>query len=586
MFRQITDPIAGSLVLSAVVAALPLVVLFLMIGVFRVKAPKAVFAALLLSIVLAVAGWKMPLGQALSGTAEGIVFGLFPILWILVNALWVYRLTVATPWFEVLGQTIRSVSRDHRVLAILIAFAFGALLEALAGFGAPVAIAAAMLIAAGMKPLKSAVVALIANTAPVAFGAMGAPIIALNGVTKIPVDTLAKMAGREGIIALVVPLLLVFIVDGRRGVRQTWPVAVVAGVVFSLSQFFVSNYMAFALTDVVASVVTMAVIVAMMRFWQPVQTIGSSEVTQETAADLLVPAGASAGRSGATIGGSARYSASRSVTEAVAGAATAGTGANTANPEADSTTRPCGRHILMAVAPYLIIIVVFSIAQIPSVATWLTDNVGRSFRWPFLDVVNTHGKAVAAQKFTFNQTTGTLLLVSGLATMALYKVSALKGWRIYKEGVHALRWTIVTVALMLALSYVMNLSGQTTTMGLALAATGAAFAVLSPVIGWIGTALTGSDTSSNALFGNLQVTAATQTGLSPVLMAVSNSTAGALGKMVSLQNLAVAAAAAALAGGENILFRKMLWWSMALLALLAAFILLQSTSILGWMVPS
>ena len=198
----------------------------------------------------------------------------------------------------------------------------------------------------------------------------------------------------------------------------------------------------------------------------------------------------------------------------------------------------------------------------------------------------THGKDVAAEKFTFNQTTGTLLLISGLATMGLYKVNARKGWQIYKEGVHALRWTIVTVALMLALSYVMNLSGQTTTMGLALAATGAAFAVLSPVIGWIGTALTGSDTSSNALFGNLQVTAAAQAHLSPVLMAVSNSTAGALGKMVSLQNLAVAAAAAALAGGENILFRKMLWWSMALLALLAAFILLQSTSILGWMVPA
>jgi lactate permease len=586
MFRQITDPIAGSLVLSAIVAALPLVVLFLMIGVFRVKAPKAVFAALVLSVVLAVLGWKMPLGQALSGTAEGIAFGLFPILWILVNALWVYRLTVATPWFEVLGQTIRSVSRDHRVLAILIAFAFGALLEALAGFGAPVAIAAAMLIAAGMKPLKAAVVALIANTAPVAFGAMGAPIIALNGVTKIPVDTLAKMAGREGIIALVVPLVLVYIVDGRRGVRQTWPVAVVAGVVFALSQFFVSNYMAFALTDVIASVVTMGVIVAMMRFWQPAAIIGSSEVTAQAQAKLLVPAGAVAGLAGAATAGSARYSASRSVTEAVAGAATAGTGEGAASPEAESTDRPSGRHILMAVAPYLIIVVVFSIAQIPSVATWLTDHVGRSFRWPTLNVVNAHGKDVAAEKFTFNQTTGTLLLISGLATMALYKVKTGKGWRIYKEGVYALRWTIVTVALMLALSYVMNLSGQTTTMGLALAATGAAFAVLSPVIGWIGTALTGSDTSSNALFGNLQVTAAAQTHISPVLMAVSNSTAGALGKMVSLQNLAVAAAAAALAGGENILFRKMLWWSMALLALLAAFILLQSTSILGWMVPA
>jgi lactate permease len=589
MFRQITDPIAGSLVLSAIVAAVPLIVLFLMIGVFRVKAPKAVFVALILSIVLAVVGWKMPVGQALSGTAEGIAFGLFPILWILVNALWVYRLTVATPWFEVLGQTIRSVSRDHRVQAILIAFAFGALLEALAGFGAPVAIAAAMLIAAGMKPLKSAIVALIANTAPVAFGAMGAPIIALNGVTKIPVDTLAKMAGREGIIALVVPLLLVFIVDGRRGVRQTWPVAVVAGVVFSLSQFFVSNYMAFALTDVVASVVTMAVIVGMMRFWQPAQIIGSTEVDDEAQATLLVPVDAAAGAAGATMGSSPRYSATRSVTEAVAGAATAGTGGvvgKAANPGVEDTARPSGRHILMAVAPYLIIIVVFSIAQIPSVADWLTANVGHSFRWPPLNVVSSHGKAVAAEKFTINQTTGTLLLLSGLATMALYKVSALKGWRIYKEGVHALRWTIVTVSLMLALSYVMNLSGQTTTMGLALAATGAAFAVLSPVIGWIGTALTGSDTSSNALFGNLQVTAATQTGLSPVLMAVSNSTAGALGKMVSLQNLAVAAAAAALVGGENILFRKMLWWSMALLALLAAFILLQSTSILSWMVPS
>jgi lactate permease len=585
MFRQITDPIAGSLVLSALCAALPLFLLFVLIGIFRVKAPKAVLCSLLLSIVLAVVGWKMPVGQALSGTAEGIAFGLFPILWILVNALWVYRLTVATPWFEVLGQTIRSVSRDHRVLAILIAFAFGALLEALAGFGAPVAIAAAMLIAAGMAPLKSAVVALIANTAPVAFGAMGAPIIALNGVTKIPVDTLAKMAGREGIIALVVPLLLVYIVDGRRGVKQTWPVAVVAGVVFSLSQFFASNYMAFALTDVVASVVTMGVIVGMMRLWQPAQIIGSTEITDEAQATLLVPVEAAAGVAGATIGNTPRYSASRSVTEAVAGAATAGTGGKAANPDVENTARPSGRHILMAVAPYLIIIVVFSIAQIPSVANWLTANVGRSFRWPPLNVVNSHGKAVAAEKFTVNQTTGTLLLLSGLATMALYKVSAVKGWRIYKEGVYALRWTIVTVSLMLALSYVMNLSGQTTTMGLALAATGAAFAVLSPVLGWIGTALTGSDTSSNALFGNLQVTAATQTHLSPVLMAVSNSTAGALGKMVSLQNLAVAAAAAALVGGENILFRKMLWWSLALLALLAAFILLQTTSILSWMVP-
>lgn len=585
MFRQILDPIAGSLVLSALCAALPLVLLFVLIGGFRVKAPKAAFVSLVLSIVLAVFGWKMPVGQALSSTAEGIAFGLFPILWILVNALWVYRLTVATPWFEVMGQTIRSISRDHRILAILIAFGFGALLEALAGFGAPVAIAAAMLIAAGMKPLKSAMVALVANTAPVAFGAMGAPIIALAGVTGLNQETLAQMAGRQGIIALVVPLVLVYIVDGRRGLKQTWPVALVAGFVFSISQFVASNYMAFALTDVIAAVATVAAVMGMLAFWQPAQTIGSDAADDQLQAPVLAGAG-----KGAAVG-TARYSASRSVTEAVAGAATA-RGArsadDTAVPPAEDNSRPSGGHILMATAPYLIIIAVFTIAQIPAVKAWLSANGSYVIKsWPGLDVQTASGQQPSAMKFTFDHIKGigTMLFISGLATMALYKVSIAKGARIYKEGVYALRWTIVTVCLMLALAYVMNLSGQTTTLGVALAATGGFFAVLSPVIGWIGTALTGSDTSSNALFGQLQVSAAHQSGLDPVLMAVSNSTSGALGKMVSLQNLAVAAAAASLAGGENILFRKMLWPSLALLALLAGFIFLQSTSVLGWMVP-
>ncbi len=588
MFRQITDPIAGSLVLSALCAALPLVVLFLLIGVFRVKAPKAVFASLILAIVLAVVGWKMPLGQALSGTVEGLAFGFFPILWILINALWVYRLTVATPWFAVLGQTIRSVSKDHRILAILIAFGFGALLEALAGFGAPVAIAAAMLIAAGMKPLKSAIVALIANTAPVAFGAMGAPIIALAGVTGLNVNKLAAMAGRQGIIALIVPLLLVFIVDGRRGLKQTWPVAVVAGLVFSLSQYAVSNFGAIELTDVVASVVTVAAVMVMLRFWQPAQLISSAEVREEAQAAELVAVSAEGRNAGRNAVSGSQYSASRSVTEAFAGAATAGHSSRTAEQTpAEDDSRPAGGKILMAFAPYLIIIAVFSIAQIPAVTHWLTSIGSVTFKWPGLDVTKANGKPVAAENFKLDhiKATGTLLLFSGLATMALYRVSLSKGLQVYKEGVYALRWTIVTVSLMLSLSYVMNLSGLTTTMGVALAATGGLFAVLSPVIGWIGTALTGSDTSSNSLFGGLQVTAANQTGLSPVLMAVSNSSAGALGKMVSLQNLAVAAAAASLEGGENTLFRKLLWWSIGLLALLAGLVWLQSTPVLGWMVP-
>ena len=258
-YEQVLDPIGDSLVLSAILAALPLLLLFVMLGVFRLKAYQAGIISLVLSILLALFGWGMPLDQTLSATALGAFYAIFPILWILINALWIYNLTVATPWFDVLGRTIRSISDDLRILSILIAFCFGALLESLAGFGAPVAIAAAMLMAAGMKPLKSAIVALLANTAPVAFGAMAAPIIALNGVTGIPLHELSSMTGRQTpFIALVVPLILVFLVDGKRGVRQTWPVALVAGVVFGLAQFVASNFFVVELTDVVAAVATVS----------------------------------------------------------------------------------------------------------------------------------------------------------------------------------------------------------------------------------------------------------------------------------------------------------------------------------------
>jgi lactate permease len=579
MFQQILDPIAGSLMLSALCAAIPLVLLFVLLGVFRVKAPKAAIASLVVSLILAVAGWQMPLNQALSATAAGIFYGLFPILWILVNALWIYKLTVATPWFEALGRTIRSISDDLRILSILIAFCFGALLESLAGFGAPVAISAAMLMAAGMKPLKSAVVSLLANTAPVAFGAMAAPIIALNGVTGLPLHDLSSMAGRQTpFIALLVPLLLVFIVDGRRGVKQAWPVALVAGVAFAVSQFVTSNYFAVELTDVVAAVVTVAAVLVMLRFWKPKETIGmaggvTSDGVQSVAAGAA-PVGANASRG--AVG-------SQEGTTAVS-RRSAGPAGSTAL--ADSI-RPEPRHIWMAIAPYLIIITVFSIAQIPAIKSWLNQVGTVTFHWPGLDVADSAGKPVAATKFKLDhlKATGTLLLFSGLITMALYKITAGQAWRIYRETLVQLRWTIVTVTSVLALSFVMNLSGQTTTLGFALASAGGFFAVLSPLIGWIGVALTGSDTSSNSLFGQMQATAAQQTGLSPVLMAASNSSAGVMGKMLSLQNLAVASAAVGLDGSEGTLFRKLIGWSVGLLALITILILLQSTPVLGWMVP-
>jgi len=382
----------------------------------------------------------------------------------------------------------------------------------------------------------------------------------------------------------VVPLVLVFVVDGRRGLKQTWPVAVMAGIVFAMTQFVISNFFAIELTDVIAAIVTVGAVLVMLRFWQPTENITSS-AHDDDATLALEPVGA-ASTSAADVPAADRFSAKTSVTEAFARAATSGAHHRGDTPEPD-TARPSGRHILMATAPYLIIIVIFSLAQIPAIKAWLTSVGSVTFHWPGLDVTDSAGKPVAAQMFKLDhlKATGTLLLLSGLLTMALYKVKPAKGWAIYKEGVYQLRWTIVTVSTVLALSFVMSLSGQTTTMGVALASAGGFFAVLSPVIGWVGVALTGSDTSSNSLFGQLQVTAATQTGLSPVLMAVSNSSAGALGKMVSVQNLAVAAAAAGLEGGEGTLFRKLLGWSLGLLVLMAGLVLLQSTPVLAWMVP-
>jgi lactate permease len=568
MFEQIAAPVSGSLFLSALCAALPLIVLFALLGIFRVKAHQAALAGLLTAVTLALVVWRMPVGQTLGAATEGFVYGLIPILWILVNALWIYKMTVATSWFDVLGRTIRSISNDLRILAIIVAFCFGALLESLAGFGAPVAITAAMLMAAGMKPLKSAAVSLLANTAPVAFGSMATPIIALHGVTGLPLQDLSSMAGRQTpLIALLVPLLLVFIVDGRRGLRQTWPIAIVAGLTFGAAQFVTSNFVAVELTDVVASVATVCAVLLMLRFWKPAEIVGVHDDSDGTDPD-----------------GDGAHPAR--IDEPVAVGAPASATA-VAVVDEKATTRPVASQVWMAVAPYLVIIAVFSLAQIPAVKEWLVTHGTVTFRWPGLDVVDASGEAVGAQKFKLEhlKAAGTLLLLSGIISMGIYRISPRRALRLYADTLVQLRWTIVTVTAVLGLSFVMNLSGQTATLGLALASAGGVFAAISPILGWLGVALTGSDTSSNSLFGQLQVTAAEHTGLSPVLMAAANSSAGVMGKMLSLQNLAVAAASVGVVGSESALFRRLLGWSLALLAIITLLIVLQSTPILGWMVP-
>jgi lactate permease len=577
MFQQTLDPVAGSLTLSALCAAIPLVTLFVLLGGLRIKAWIAGVVSLVVSIVVAVALFGMPVGQALLAGGEGAAFGFFPILWIVLNAIWVYNLTVETGHFDVLRRSFERVSADHRIQAIIIAFCFGALLEALAGFGTPVAITVVMLLALGFQPIKAAAVALIANTAPVAFGALATPIVTLatvaggaNNDPRLTVGTLGAMVGRQTpLLAVIVPLILVFVVDGRRGIKQAWLPAIAAGIAFAVAQFVASNYVSVPLTDIVASLVSAGAVVLLLRVWKPTQELTEIEEPAGQARSTTTGAAVGTSRGG-------QQSAGRTVQAGAGGPAPAG-------PVSDTTAEE-----VKAYAPYAIIIAVFSIANIPavrdalSVAPW-----SYKFGWPGLNVLAPSGKPLSSISFSLNwlPAAGTLLIIAGILTAIVLRISPARMLRAYGATYYELRWAIVTVMAVLALAYVMNTSGQTLSLGAWLAGTGGLYVVLSPMLGWLGVGVTGSDTSANALFGALQVQTATKAGLDPVLMAAANSSGGVLGKMISPQNLAIAAAAVGIAGREGDIFRKVIGWSLALLAVMCVIVVLQSTAILGWMVP-
>jgi lactate permease len=586
MFEQVLAPVAGSLGLSALCAAIPLVTLFVLLGVLKVKAWIAGLISLGVAMVVAVALFSMPVGQTLLSATEGAAFGFFPILWIVINAIWVYNLTVSSGHFDVLRRSFAKVSPDQRIQAIIIAFCFGALLEALAGFGTPVAITVVMLMAMGFQPIKAAAVALIANTAPVAFGALATPVITLATVTSgvnddpgLTVDTLGAMVGRQTpILAVLVPLVLVLVVDGMRGVRQTWLPAVVAGLSFGLAQFVAANYISVPLTDILASLVSAAAVVALLRVWTPAESPDLTEPARATAA---------AGGAGATTEETlaARPGDQRAHDR---GAPRHGDG-RSAGGHADRGRPDSGGEVFKAYAPYLIIIVIFSLANLGPVKAALAEAPWTTkFAWPGLNVFAPGAdEPLASTSFTFNwlPAAGTLMILAGILTALVLKVSPGRALKAYVDTYRELKWAIVTVMAVLALAYVMNQSGQTTTLGSFLAQTGDFFVFLSPILGWIGVAVTGSDTSANALFGALQVQTAAQAGLDPVLLAAANSSGGVMGKMVSPQNLAIAAAAVGMAGKEGELFRKVFGWSMALLLFMCVIVVLQASPVLGWMVP-
>ncbi|MDF2976435.1 MAG: lutP [Actinomycetospora sp.] len=570
MYVQNDTPLGGSLVLSSLVAVLPLLTLFVLLGGLRVRAWLASLISLAVALLVAILAYRMPVDQALLSGVEGAVFGFFPILWIVINALWIYQMTVSTGHFDVLRRSFGSVSDDQRVQAVIIAFCFGALLEALAGFGTPVAICTVMLIALRFSPLKAAVVALVANTAPVAFGAIAVPITTLASVTGLPEEALGAMVGRQTpILAVFVPFVLVALVDGARGLRETWPVALVAGLVFGVAQYVTSNFISLALTDIVAALLAAGAVVLLVRIRPPQRAEIPADAPQDTRETVSVTSGGDGGGDG---GGDAGGGGASS-TDAPAGS------------DHDDHTRDTRRDVVLAYAPYLIIILMFSLQQIPVIDDALSATTVK-FNWPGLNVMTEAGRPVSTQAFTLNwlESAGTILLFAGIVTALVLRVRPGVAVAAYWRVLVQLRTAIVTVMAVLALAYVMNTSGQTLTLGGLLAGTGGFFAVLSPVLGWLGVAVTGSDTSANSLFGALQVTAAEGAGLDPILLAAANSSGGVLGKMVSPQNLAIAASAVAMSGREGEILRKVLLWSLVFLAGMCVLVYLQSTPVLGWMV--
>jgi lactate permease len=538
VYVQELEPVAGSLGLSAFVASLPLLIVLILLGGVRMKAHLAGLTGLLAAFLVAWLAYGMPVGQTLSSAAQGAAFGLFPILWIVVNALWVYRMTVRTRHFDVLRRSFGRLSDDPRIQALVVAFCFGALLEALAGFGAPVAICSVMLVALGFDPVRAAVVSLVANTAPVAFGAMGTPVVTLAQVTGLPLDTVASVVGRQTpLLALVVPLVLVGLVDGRRGLRETWLPALMCGIAFAVAQFAASNHVSAQLADIGAALAGAGALVAVPHARVPAhEAVRASVLTGARSEEL---------------------------------------------DEQDPH-----HEIARAYAPYALIVAIFSVAQIPAVKDWLAKAT-QTYDWPFLNVVNADGEPVGGNVFIWPivSTGGTLVLLAGVGTAAVLGVHARVALKEWTATVHELRFAILTVTGVLALAYVMNLSGQAATIGHFVAAAGAGLAFLSPVLGWFGVAVSGSDTSANALFGALQVTAARESGLSPELLAAANSSGGVLGKMISPQNLTIACAAVGLAGREGDLLRKVLPWSIGLLLVMCLIVVGQSSPVLEWMLP-
>lgn len=562
-FTQNFTAVGNNLGLTAMVALIPILYFFWALAIKRMKGHIAGFSTLVIALVIAVAAYKMPAGMALMSASQGAVYGILPIGWIIITSLFLYKLTVKTGQFDIIRTSVVSITEDRRLQALLIAFSFGAFLEGAAGFGAPVAISAALLVGLGFNPLYAAGLCLIANTAPVAFGAIGTPIIAMEGPTGIPAAEISKMVGRQlPFLSFFIPFYLVFIMSGWKRTKEVMPAILVSGAAFAVTQYITSNFMGPELPDILSALVSLFALAIFLKFWKP-KTIFRFSAEQEIAA------------------------------------------ASSAKKLQSKQEHYTSRQIFKAWSPFLVLTGTITLWGIPAVKLVLTghyegtntllkalNSLGYWFTFmpevPLLNnkVMNTAGQPVpAVYKLELLGAAGTAILIAAIVTKFIVGISW-KNWILtFGETLNELKYPVITIASVVGFAYVTNSSGMSTTLGMSLAKTGSLlFPFFAPFLGWLGVFITGSDTSANLLFGNLQKITATSTGMNPVLALAANSSGGVTGKMISPQSIAVACAAVGLAGKESELFRFTVKHSFFLVILVGIMTFVQS-HFLTWMIP-
>ena len=550
-WQQIYDPI-GNIWISSAIALVPIIFFFLALAIFRMKGSVAATITVFLAFLVSLFLYKMPIGMALASMVYGFFYGLWPIAWIIIGAVFIYKISVKTGQFDVIRSSILSITEDQRLQMLLVGFAFGTFLEGAAGFGAPVAITAALLVGLGFKPLYAAGLCLIVNTAPVAFGAMGIPIIVAGQVSGVDTMEISQMVGRQ--LPFMVPIVLIWIMaimDGWRGVKETWPAILVASLSFSLAQYLTSNFVGPELPDITAAIASLVSLTILLKYWKPKHIFRFQDKDLQVDETIIKQA-------------RKQYSVAQ---------------------------------IAKAWSPFLILTAMVTVWSIkPFKDLFVKDgalsDLVVSIKVPYLHqliqklppVVPEIKDYDAIYKFDWLSATGTAIMLAALITIIYLKMKPKEAVSTFFETVNELKTPIYSIGMVLAFAFIANYSGLSATLALALAHTGQAFTFFSPFLGWVGVFLTGSDTSANALFSALQATTAQQIGVPEVLLVAANTSGGVTGKMISPQSIAIACAAVGLVGKESDLFRFTVKHSIIFTVMIGIIVTLQAY-VFPWMIP-